>query len=73
MLSLFCDANAIDPEGNVGVITADFDGGTIGATYGTATSQGLKYIFPVGPEKMVPSVKEAAASKAMYKSCRFGQ
>ena len=54
-------ANAIDPEGNVGVITAGFDGGTIGATYGTATSQGLKYIFPVGQEKMVPSVKEAAA------------
>ena len=54
-------ANAIDPEGNVGVITAGFDGGTIGATYGTATSQGLKYIFPVGREKMVPSVKEAAA------------
>ena len=54
-------ANAIDLEGNAGVITAGFDGGTIGATYGTATSQGLKYIFPVGQEKMVPSVKEAAA------------
>jgi hypothetical protein len=54
-------ANAIDPEGNVGVITSGFDGGTIGATYGTATSQGLKYIFAVGLEKMVSSVKEAAA------------
>jgi hypothetical protein len=54
-------ANAIDPAGNVGVITSGFDGGTIGATYGTATSQGLRYIFPVGLEKMVASVKEAAA------------
>jgi len=54
-------ANAIDPEGNVGVITSGFDGGTIGATYGTATSQGLKYIFAVGLEKLVASVKEAAA------------
>ncbi len=54
-------ANAIDPEGNVGVITGGFDGGTIGATYGTVTSQGLKYIFPVGLEKMVASVKAAAA------------
>lgn len=54
-------ANAIDSEGNVGVITSGFDGGTIGATYGTAISQGLKYIFPVGLEKMVASVKEAAA------------
>jgi hypothetical protein len=54
-------ANAIDPEGNVGVITSGFDGGTIGATYGTAISQGVKYIFPVGLEKMVASVKEAAS------------
>jgi hypothetical protein len=54
-------ANAIDPEGNVGVVSSGFDGGTMGATYGTATSQGLKYIFPVGLEKMVASVKEAAA------------
>jgi len=54
-------ANAVDREGNVGVITSGFDGGTIGATYGTATSQGLRYIFPVGLEKMVFSVKEAAA------------
>jgi len=54
-------ANAIDPEGNVGVISAGFDGGTIGATYGTAFSQGMKYIFAVGLEKMVASVKEASA------------
>ncbi|MFB0520091.1 MAG: hypothetical protein ACETWD_01540, partial [Desulfatiglandales bacterium] len=54
-------ANAIDPEGNVGVVSSGFDGGTMGATYGTATSQGLKYIFPVGLEKMVASVKEASA------------
>ena len=54
-------ANAVDPEGNVGVITSGFDGGTIGATYGTAFSQGMKYIFAVGLEKLVASVKEAAA------------
>jgi hypothetical protein len=54
-------ANAIDPEGNVGVITSGFDGGTIAATYGPVSSQGLRYIFPVGLEKLVGSVKEAAA------------
>jgi len=54
-------ANAIDRDGNAGVITSGFDGGTIGATIGTATSQGLRYIFAVGLEKMVASVKEAAA------------
>jgi hypothetical protein len=51
--------NAIDPEGNVGVITSGFDGGTVAATIGTVTSTGLQYIFPIGLEKMVPSVRDA--------------
>lgn len=54
-------ANAIDPEGNVGVITSGFDGGTIAAAIGPVTSQGLKFIFPVGLEKLISSVKEASA------------
>ncbi len=54
-------ANAIDTDGNVGVITSGFDGGTIAATIGTITSTGMKYIFAVGLEKRVPSVKESAA------------
>ncbi len=52
--------NAIDLEGNVGVITSGFDGGTVAATIGTVTSTGLQYIFPIGLEKLIPSVKEAA-------------
>jgi hypothetical protein len=52
--------NAVDPEGNVGVITSGFDGGTVAATIGTMTSTGMKYIFPVGLEKLVASVPEAA-------------
>ncbi len=54
-------ANAIDPDGNVGIITSGFDGGTFAQTYGPASSQGFKYIFPVGLEKLVASVKEATA------------
>ena len=54
-------ANAVDPEGNVGVITAGFDGGTLAKVFGTVTSQGLRMIFPVGLEKMIASVKEATA------------
>ena len=54
-------ANAIDPFGNAGVIAAGFDGGTMGATLGTVVSQGLKYLVPVGLEKMIPSVDEACA------------
>lgn len=52
-------ANAVDPDGNVGVITSGFDGGTIPVVLGTVTSTGLKMITPVGLEKLVPSVKEA--------------
>jgi hypothetical protein len=53
-------ANAVDAEGNVGVITSGFDGGTVAQVIGTVTSQGLRYIAPVGLEKLVPSVKAAA-------------
>ncbi|BEQ16992.1 hypothetical protein [Desulfoferula mesophila] len=55
-------ANAIDPDWNVGVVVAGFDGGTMGKTMGTVQSQGLRYIVPVGLEKMVPSVHAAAAA-----------
>ena len=52
--------NAVDPDGNVGVISAGFDGGTVGNSIGYLTSTGMKYVAPVGLEKMVASVKEAA-------------
>jgi len=54
--------NCIDSQGNVGVISAGFDGGTVGATIGTVVSQGLKYIVPVGLEKLIPSVDKAASA-----------
>ena len=54
--------NCIDAEGNVGVVAAGFDGGTMGATMGTAVTQGLKYIVPIGLEKLVPSVDDAIAA-----------
>jgi len=54
-------ANAVDSTGKVAVIAAGFDGGTMGATLGIAVSQGLKFIVPVGLEKMVASVEESCA------------
>ncbi len=54
-------ANAIDAQGKAGIISSGFDGGTMGVTLGTAVSQGLRYIVPVGLEKLVPSVEEACA------------
>ena len=50
--------NAIDPEGNVGVIAANPMGGTIGGAIGPVTAQGWDLIMPVGLEKMVTSVLE---------------
>ena len=50
--------NAIDPEGNVGVIAANPMGGTIGGAIGPVTAQGWDLIMPVGLEKMVTSVIE---------------
>ena len=55
-------ANAVDSQGNVGVVTAGFDGGTIPRIIGPVTSKGLKFITPVGLEKLVPSVPKAAAA-----------
>lgn len=56
-------ANAFDLDGHVGVITSGFNGGTVPNYIGYVTSKGLKYICPVGYEKLVPSVPEA--SKAL--------
>ena len=39
-------ASCVDAQGNVGVVVAGFDGGTMGATIGTVVSQGLRYIVP---------------------------
>jgi hypothetical protein len=55
-------ANAIDPLGNVGIITSGWDGGTVGNSLGILTSTGLRYLVPVGLEKLIPSVPEAVAA-----------
>jgi hypothetical protein len=53
-------ANAVDPEGNVGIFVANPAGGTIGWSYGILSARGCHLIVPVGLEKLVPSVREAA-------------
>jgi hypothetical protein len=53
-------ANAIDAEGNVGVIMASPVGGTMGQFYMAMKARGLEIIYPVGLEKMIPSVEAAA-------------
>ena len=53
-------ANAVDPYGNVGVVMASPVGGTMGQFYMALKAQGIATIYPVGLEKLIPSVEEAA-------------
>ncbi len=53
-------ANAVDPFGNVGVLMAGPGGGTMGQFYMALKAQGVETIYPVGLEKLIPSVEEAA-------------
>jgi len=53
--------NAIDPDGNVGVLLASPVGGTVGQMLGVVSARGSHLIVPIGLEKLVPDVIEAAA------------
>ena len=53
-------ANAVDPDGKVGVFMASPVGGTMGQFYMALKAQGITTIYPVGLEKLVHSVEEAA-------------
>ncbi len=59
-------ANAIDPDGNAGVLTSSLVGGTIGMAWPVVTPRGAHLIMPVGLEKLIPSVIEAAKHSGVY-------
>ncbi len=59
-------ANAIDPEGNAGILTSSLVGGTIGMAWPVVTPRGAHLIMPVGLEKLIPSVIEAARHSGVY-------
>ncbi len=52
-------ANAVDPEGNIGVMAGDAAGGTVGGIWPTLTARGSHWIAPVSLERLVPSVIKA--------------
>ena len=52
--------NAIDPDGNVGVLLGSPVGGTVGQVLGVIAARGARLISPVGLEKLIPDVIEAA-------------
>ena len=58
--------NAIDSEGNVGVlIGSEVEGGTIGRVIGASKRKGFAIIFPAGLEKLIPIRIEEAAKEAL--------
>ena len=59
-------ANALDPQGNAGILTSSLNGGTIGMAWPVLTPRGAHLILPVGLEKLIPSVAEAARHSGVY-------
>ena len=53
-------ANAVYPYGFAGGLQTNPNGGSWADAFGVATARGLRTIVPVGLEKMIPSVVEAA-------------
>lgn len=53
-------ANAVDADGYAGILMSSDKGGTIGAAMGILSASGSHLIVPVGLEKLVPSVVDAA-------------
>lgn len=58
--------NAVDPEGNAGVLTSGATGGTIGMAWPILTARGSHLVMPIGLEKLVPSVLDAARHSGLY-------
>ncbi len=53
-------ANAVDAGGIVGIFLANENGGAMGFVFGPAAARGIPIICPVGLEKQIASVPEAA-------------
>lgn len=60
-------ANAIDADGNVGVLAANEIGGTVGGIWPTIASRGCHWITPVSLERLIlPSIPEAARATGNF-------
>ena len=60
-------ANAIDADGNVGVLAANEAGGTVGGIWPTIASRGCHWITPVSLERLIlPSIPEAARATGNF-------
>jgi hypothetical protein len=59
-------ANAVDPQGNAGIMASSLKGGTWGMFTPHVTVRNSNLIITVGLEKLVPSVAEASAHSGVY-------
>lgn len=59
-------ANALDINGNVGILIGNLvEGGTIGRVTAKARKRGFQMIFPVGLEKLIPTLVKQASKEAL--------
>jgi hypothetical protein len=64
--------NALDTEGNVGVLVGNpIEGGTIGKVMSASKKKNFGVLFPVGLEKLVPFPIGQAAKEARKKSYTY--
>ncbi len=59
-------ANAVDPQGNAGIMASSLKGGTWGMFTPITTVRNSHVIITVGLEKLVPSVLDASSHSGVY-------
>ena len=59
-------ANAVDPQGNAGIMASSVKGGTWGMFTPVVTGRNSHLIITVGLEKLVPSVMDACNHSGLY-------
>ena len=60
-------ANAVDVQGNAGILVTSNVAGTIGAALPKVATRGSHLVVPVGLEKLIPSVAEAARNCGIFR------
>jgi len=60
-------ASAVDSSGQAGVLAANLQAGTVGYSMVTVIARGAHLIVPVGLEKVVPSVNQAAEKCGIFR------
>ncbi len=60
-------ANAIDMTGDIGILVAAQHGGSVRMAWFATVGRGGIFICPVGLEKLIPSVREAATKCNIYR------